>query len=160
MVSWLNEDREFLLWRKRIDAALEVWVGNQRSPEALLQGAPLAEARNWLQRRPHGLEDQLREFIETSASTARRKRNRRLVLAGAVIAILAVLLSMIVSANVQTARMREAWARAEEARRRAEIAEDEAVALAQRARKREKEYQQKLEDLDKAEAGHGPAPPR
>lgn len=115
-------------------------------------GRALAEARNWPQRRPHGLEDQLREFIETSASTARRRRNRRLVLTDAVIAILAVLLSMIVSASVQTARMREAWARAESA-------EDEAVALAQRARRREKQYQQRLEDLDKAEAGQGPAPP-
>ena len=41
---WLNEDREFLLWRQRLDQAFADYLQHGRSEEYLLQGAALREA--------------------------------------------------------------------------------------------------------------------
>jgi WD40 repeat protein len=69
---WLDEDREFLLWRERLGTLLTEWQGVQRSEEALLRGPLLIEAQKWFDQRSQDLSDQEREFI--SASCALRER--------------------------------------------------------------------------------------
>jgi WD40 repeat protein/serine/threonine protein kinase len=46
--SWLDEDRQFLLWRQRLRAAMDQWAASSQDEGALLRGAPLAEAEVWL----------------------------------------------------------------------------------------------------------------
>ncbi|HEX6200885.1 MAG TPA: WD40 repeat domain-containing protein, partial [Thermoanaerobaculia bacterium] len=88
--DWLDEDRELLLWRRRLRTALDAWRETQRDEGALLRGVALAEAERWLAERPESLEEE-REFIETSAAEARRRAEekrtlRRRILAGSVAA--------------------------------------------------------------------------
>jgi hypothetical protein len=64
--AWLNEDREFLLWRARLDAWLQEWERVQESGEALLRGLFLMEAQKWFDQRSQDLSDQERKFISES----------------------------------------------------------------------------------------------
>jgi hypothetical protein len=73
--AWVNEDREFLLWRARLDAWLQGWERAEESGEALLRGPLLMEAQKWFDQRSQDLLDQERKFI--SASREERERLAR-----------------------------------------------------------------------------------
>src|SRR6201987_2951755 len=49
--AWVNQDREFLLWRERLDTLLAEWERAQESDEALLRGPLLVEAQKWFDER-------------------------------------------------------------------------------------------------------------
>ena len=93
--SWLAEDREFLIWRQRVDAAFEAWRGADRDSGALLRGAPLAEAQCWLETRGEDLSEEGRTFILASVALLRRQRWMRravmttIAIVGAVALVLA-----------------------------------------------------------------------
>jgi TIR domain len=70
--AWVNEDREFFLWRKRLDGLLREWEGVEKDEGALLRGPLLIEAQNWFEKRSHDLSEEERSFI--NASRARRER--------------------------------------------------------------------------------------
>jgi WD40 repeat protein len=70
--AWVNEDREFLLWRERLRALLAEWERAKESEEALLRGPLLIEAQKWLDQRSQDLSDQERKFI----SAGREERER------------------------------------------------------------------------------------
>jgi tetratricopeptide (TPR) repeat protein len=70
--SWVNEDREFLLWRERLGTLLKEWERAEESVETLLRGPLLIEAQKWFDRRSQDLSDQERKFI--SASRVLRER--------------------------------------------------------------------------------------
>ena len=73
--GWVNEDREFLLWRERLGSLLKEWERTEESDEALLRGPLLIEAQKWFDQRSQDLSDQERKFI--SASRALRERLER-----------------------------------------------------------------------------------
>jgi WD40 repeat protein/DNA-binding SARP family transcriptional activator len=62
--GWLDEDREFLLWQQRLRAALDQWELSGQDEGALLRGAPLAEAENWLNRREGDVSQVEAAFIQ------------------------------------------------------------------------------------------------
>ena len=70
--AWVNEDREFLLWRDRLGPLVAEWKRAQESDEALLRGPLLVEAQKWFDQRSQDLWDQERKFI----STSREERDR------------------------------------------------------------------------------------
>ena len=70
--GWLNEDREFLLWRQRLSGLLAEWERAKESDEAVLRGPLLTEAEKWFDQRSQDLSDQERKFI--SASRALREQ--------------------------------------------------------------------------------------
>jgi WD40 repeat protein/DNA-binding winged helix-turn-helix (wHTH) protein len=72
--EWLNEDREFLLWRQRLRSGLAEYERNAGDKGSLLRGAPLAEAERWLLRRPLDLADGERRFISDSVAIRERAR--------------------------------------------------------------------------------------
>jgi formylglycine-generating enzyme required for sulfatase activity len=74
--TWLNEDREFLLWRKRLRDARKEWLRLKKDPGALLDGERLKEAKRWLKQRGD-LTDEEREYIRRSRH--RRARRRSLI---------------------------------------------------------------------------------
>jgi len=84
--SWLDADREFLLWRERLRTARAQWQQTGFDEGALLRGVALEEARKWLAERPEGLAEE-REFIERSIALQRerqaavQRRRRRTLLA-------------------------------------------------------------------------------
>jgi len=70
--AWVNEDREFLLWRDRLGPLVAEWERAQESNEAWLRGPLLIEAQKWFDQRSQDLSDQERRFI--SASREERER--------------------------------------------------------------------------------------
>ena len=95
--GWLEEDREFLFWRERTLSAFEAWEGSDRDAGSLLRGAPLAEARRWLEQRPEDLSEEGRDFIRRSLALMRRQRRiwRAVMIAIAVSGAAALVLAMI-----------------------------------------------------------------
>jgi tetratricopeptide (TPR) repeat protein/Cdc6-like AAA superfamily ATPase len=73
--AWVNEDREFLLWRDRHGTLIKEWERAQESDDALLRGPLLVEAQKWFDQRSQDLSDHERKFI--SASRAQRERRAR-----------------------------------------------------------------------------------
>jgi hypothetical protein len=64
--GWLNEDREFLLWRQRLQVQVKEWEERGRDVDYLLRGTPLSEAERWLLGRPQDLTDPGQKFIRES----------------------------------------------------------------------------------------------
>jgi tetratricopeptide (TPR) repeat protein len=73
--AWVNEDREFLFWRKRLEGLLCEWDGVGKDEGALLRGPLLIEAQSWFDKRSQDLSEEERSFI--NASRALRDRLER-----------------------------------------------------------------------------------
>jgi hypothetical protein len=77
--QWLNEDRDFLLWRERLRSARDEWQRSQ-APEALLDGQRLLDARRWLKLKQEVLNEQEQRFIRRSIAHLRWRALRTLSL--------------------------------------------------------------------------------
>jgi WD40 repeat protein len=100
--QWVDEDREFLRTRERIEAAAALWDKEGRLDDRLLApGRPLAEAEDLLAKRRPDLSPSLVGFIEASTAAEMRrqealqeahrqklKRNRLLAVASILIAVI------------------------------------------------------------------------
>lgn len=64
----LNEDREFMLWRRRLRLRLSEWQRTRgEDNELLLQGAGLEEAKQWLKVRKRDLIEDEEQYIRNSS---------------------------------------------------------------------------------------------
>jgi hypothetical protein len=70
--AWVNEDREFLLWRERLDALFAESERAEGKEDALLRGSLLIEAQKWLDLRSSDLSNHEREFIAASRELRQR----------------------------------------------------------------------------------------
>ncbi|HZF10937.1 MAG TPA: TIR domain-containing protein [Thermoanaerobaculia bacterium] len=104
---WLDEDREFLLWRER----LRTYLTEHERNGALLSGAPLAEAQRWLGERKQDLSGKEVDLVGSSirardrVSAAEVRRQHQFILAGIAIAVL--LATLVVIAGWQEWRSRQ-----------------------------------------------------
>jgi hypothetical protein len=71
--AWVNEDREFLLWRERLGTLLAEWERAEENADALLRGPLLTEAQKWFDQRTQDLCEEEQKFITIS----RQERDRR-----------------------------------------------------------------------------------
>ena len=84
--EWVDADREFLVWRQRVNASLEGWQHADQDPGGLLRGGPLVEAERWVQSRSDDLTGEERTFIRASLEERRSEEQaalrarRRLIL--------------------------------------------------------------------------------
>jgi hypothetical protein len=85
--AWLDEDRAFLTWRARVDGQRERWEAEDRAHSALLRGAPLAEAVDWLPAREADLAPADADFVRRSRARQRWEVRRWRIVA-AVVAVL------------------------------------------------------------------------
>ena len=69
----IDEDREFLAWRDRLRAALRQWKRSQQNEGALLRGAILVEALQWLTRHAGAVTEEEQAFIRTSQQSEREQ---------------------------------------------------------------------------------------
>jgi len=76
--EWVDQDRAFLLWRQRLKAVLEEWERLKRDEGALLHGALLGEAEQWLAQRGDDLNPEERAFIQASVAAREQERQREL----------------------------------------------------------------------------------
>jgi WD40 repeat protein len=75
--QWLDNDREFLMWQQRLQASLHQWESSAYDEGALLRGAPLAEAENWLNKRRPDLNEAECDFIRASLALRARRQAER-----------------------------------------------------------------------------------
>ena len=73
--KWIEQDREALRTRRRLDEAVAEWLGNNRDPSFLYRGARLAQAEEWEDRHPGELNQNAGAFL--TASIGERDRERR-----------------------------------------------------------------------------------
>jgi len=65
--QWMAEDRDFRQWQDRLRFEIKTWEETGRNNSALLRGALLVEAEDWLKEKPEGITDvQEIEFIKAS----------------------------------------------------------------------------------------------
>jgi hypothetical protein len=84
---WLEEEREFLIWRGELDARQKEYEkagkeGARRQRQALLMGLPLDTAEKWLAARRSDIDPAARAFIEASARADRAALRNRLAAVG------------------------------------------------------------------------------
>jgi hypothetical protein len=84
LAGWLDEGRELMLWKKSIHDDVRDWASHGRSPDWVLGGARVAEARRWLARHGDDFQDLEAEFLRSSLAeddrraAAERRSKRRL----------------------------------------------------------------------------------
>ncbi|GGO79789.1 hypothetical protein GCM10011348_14980 [Marinobacterium nitratireducens] len=116
--AWLDQDREFLLWRRRLQPAVEQWTRSS----TVLRDAPLDEAERWYRRRRDDLGATELELIEQSLDlrqrTRRSRRRRQRAFVGGLTGITLVVSALLAFALLQwqAATESEAQARARLAR--------------------------------------------
>jgi tetratricopeptide (TPR) repeat protein len=88
LVDWVDQQREFLLWRQRLGQSAVEWERTGRSGGALLQGPALNEALSWARTRSADLSEAEVAFIRRSGK--RRFRRRSWAAVGVALAMLAV----------------------------------------------------------------------
>jgi WD40 repeat protein len=79
--QWIEQDREALRTRRRLDEAVAEWLGMKRDPSFLLEGGRLAQIEDWAERHPGEMGAEARELL--AASVAERDRDRQRELAQA-----------------------------------------------------------------------------
>jgi formylglycine-generating enzyme required for sulfatase activity len=94
--SWIAAEREFLVWRSRLEGARRAWQAtpDDAKHDALLLGFALAQAQRRLAERAHDLPSIDREFIFLSVARERAARRR----AGLMYALVGLLVVGIVAA--------------------------------------------------------------
>jgi hypothetical protein len=83
LATWLDQDRAFLLWRKRLDQALEFWTEGAKGRERLLPRPLLRESEAQLKEHGDSLSKDERALIGASIAADRRARRVRAAIAGA-----------------------------------------------------------------------------
>jgi len=71
--QWLDQDREFLLWRQRLQSVLVQWRVDHDQGR-LLRGVALIESQRWLKARADGLDAEEQAFIRHSIALRQRWR--------------------------------------------------------------------------------------
>lgn len=75
--GWIDTDREFLLWRKRLRARQDEWEQAGHEKELLLHGALLTEAERWLEDRADDIGLSELDFIQQSLARRAEERAAR-----------------------------------------------------------------------------------
>ena len=104
---WIDETRDDLRTRQRIDRAAAEWDGQERNPALLYRGTPLDAALEWAGGHPDELSGLERDFLDSSDAARRAEREeaeavarRRQRVRWAAIGALSVLATAAVIASV------------------------------------------------------------
>jgi DNA-binding SARP family transcriptional activator/WD40 repeat protein len=95
LAEWVEERRDDLATRRRIDAAAQEWVDAGRDPGFLLSGGRLVQAESWIADRSVSASPDETEYVAASVARrdeehAGRRRRRRLVFAAVAIGLTAL----------------------------------------------------------------------
>lgn len=91
--DWIRQDREFLLWRQRLDSVLEDWH-RHRDPDSLLSGKGLSEAEEWMSRHQDRLNQEERGFILAGIDRRETVRRRWMAVKSAIACLIAIALAL------------------------------------------------------------------
>jgi hypothetical protein len=95
--DWLVADREFLAWRHRLHANMELWRENPNDSGRLLRGGPLTDAEARASARGDELSTEEHHYIRLSRLTARRgvRLRRTAMMLIALLAVVATVLAVV-----------------------------------------------------------------
>lgn len=74
---WLNNDREFLLWRQRLRTLIDHWQASNREQGSLLRGTLLVEAEEWLRLRMSNLTVVEKDYITASHELSQKELDEK-----------------------------------------------------------------------------------
>ncbi len=86
--SWVDADRQFLVWQQRLNMMRTEWEAGQRSADLLLRRLPLHEAMDWLTKKPEYVSAEERQFVMTSKNRTQRNRLGAGAIAGLVFIVM------------------------------------------------------------------------
>src|SRR5262249_19046801 len=99
LVDWINRDRTFQLWLRRIKSNLELWSADPTDEEPLLRGGMLVQATEWLALRRDDLSPQERAHTAARPAPQETVRSRaqrvRAAIYGLLVGIIGSLLGVI-----------------------------------------------------------------
>jgi WD40 repeat protein/class 3 adenylate cyclase len=75
--EWMDSDRSFRAWQERLRGSLRQWQESEQDEGALLGGAPLLVAENWLSERSSELSESEQEFILSGVALREHKEAER-----------------------------------------------------------------------------------
>jgi formylglycine-generating enzyme required for sulfatase activity len=114
---WLEDEREFLVWRGELDARREEYdkasaAGVRQQRQALLMGLPLDTAKKWLAARRGDIEHADQAFIEASVWADRAAaRNRQRLQAAVSVLMLGIIVVLIGVINEEYVKEQWNWYR-------------------------------------------------
>lgn len=135
--NWMNASRDFRSWQERLKFELRQWESTGRDQGALLRGAPLATAADWMQKRHSELNSLEQKYIQQSLDTQQREKIERERLQAerlrlqkkAILGLAGGLAISLLLAGVTGWQ----WVRAESQRRQAQLNELQALAASSEA---------------------------
>nr|WP_189857858.1 WD40 repeat domain-containing protein [Streptomyces poonensis] len=99
--QWVAADRDFRAWQERLRTAMEQYAAGGHDSGSLLRGASLVEALDRLPRHDADIGPAEKDFIRASKALQRRTVRRLQVLAGTLVALLLLAVTLGVSAEQQ-----------------------------------------------------------
>ncbi len=78
LYQWIQKNRDFRSWQERLRTAIYQWETKHNCDQgALLRGAPLEEAKDWLQQQSDKISSDERQFIDKSIELQKREQAER-----------------------------------------------------------------------------------
>ncbi|NOU10305.1 MAG: SUMF1/EgtB/PvdO family nonheme iron enzyme [Nitrospira sp.] len=74
LTDWLKDNRSFLVWQERLRVAIRLYRNNNGKSDFLYRGFQLAEALDWLQKKPDSLSPEDVQFIMAGQRQKLQKR--------------------------------------------------------------------------------------
>jgi len=75
--GWIDADRSFRIWQEGLRVSIRGWQSSYMDEGALLRGAPLVQAEDWLNERRMDLSEVEIEFIQISLTQREKEQLRR-----------------------------------------------------------------------------------
>jgi WD40 repeat protein/serine/threonine protein kinase len=121
--EWIDENRDDLRMQQRVTRAAAEWEAQQRDPDLLYRGAPLAAVLDWYQHADVGLPEPAAAFVEAGRaardaeeierrSVERRRRSARRIAFGvlSILTVAAVVASLVAFGALRQSRHNESEA--------------------------------------------------
>lgn len=89
--QWIDKDRDFLIWRQKMQGSLSDWEKAGRDKSLLLQNLGYVEEKNWLDSHRRELNEAESEYIKASFEQARRRRLQRYTKAAGLISMVLII---------------------------------------------------------------------
>ena len=112
LLTWIDDDRPFLLWRQKLQSSIADWEAKGRAPDELLAGRSLAEAESFESTHRADLNQVEADYIQTSRAALKQRSVRYSKIAASV--VIALLLAVML-AGLAVWAILERSGRAEEA---------------------------------------------
>ena len=120
--EWMDADRQFRAWQERLRGSLRQWQESGRDEGALLAGAPLSVAQNWLAEREGAVSPGEAQYIQASgALQARLQRERQLRRQRTVLGLAAGLVVALVLAGLAFFQRQDAVAQRQKSMQQAAV---------------------------------------